>query len=83
MKVSTAALASNAPNDAAYTTLENKIANWHSLRDTLAGQMKAMLEGAAFSGQSIDEGHASQLIQKAEALLDQVSECAEDIAKCL
>jgi hypothetical protein len=81
--VSTAALASGtAANDGIYTTLESKIANWRTQRDSIASQMKALLEGAAFGGHSIDEGQAKDLIERAEALLDQVSKCAGNIAVC-
>jgi hypothetical protein len=82
LTVSTAALASNTSSDVVYTKLEAKIASWHAQRDALAGQMKAMLEGAAFSGQTINEGQAMQLISQGEALLDQVSECGEHIPSC-
>jgi hypothetical protein len=82
LKVSTAALASNTTSDAMYTKLEAKIANWHTQRDAIASQMKALLEGAAFSGDTINEGEAMELISQGEALLDQVSECAEHIPAC-
>jgi hypothetical protein len=80
--VSTAALASNTTNDVMYTKLEAKIASWHTQRDALAGQMKAMLEGAAFGDETIDEGEAKGLISQGGALLEQVSECAEHILAC-
>jgi hypothetical protein len=81
--VSTAALASGtAANDAIYTTLENKITNWRTQRDSIASQMKALLEGAAFNSESIDEVQAKQLIQSAEALLGQVAACAGNVTAC-
>jgi len=49
LTVSTAALASNTVNDGMYTTLEAKIASWRGQRDSVASQMKDLLEGAAFS----------------------------------
>src|SRR5262249_16631839 len=80
--VSTAALTSNTANDAMYTALEAKIANWHMQRDSLASQMKAMLEGAAFSGETISNGQALQLISQGQALLNDVAACAGNIPAC-
>jgi hypothetical protein len=80
--VSTAALASNTAGDATYATLEAKIANWHTERDSLASQMKSMLEGAAFSGQTINESQALQLISEGQALLNEVSACEANIPAC-
>lgn len=82
LKVSTAALASKAPNDHEYSVLEGKIGGWRTRRDALAGQMKTILEDAAFHGQAISELQADQLIAKAEALLREVSNCAADIPRC-
>jgi len=82
LPVSTRALASDSTNDAVYTTLENKIANWRTQRDAIAGSMKAMLEGAAFQGQAINEKQAKQLIAQGQALLNLVHACASDIASC-
>jgi len=44
--------------------------------------MKTILEGAAFQGQSVNEQQARKLITLAEALLDEVSACANDIQEC-
>jgi hypothetical protein len=75
LKVSTAALASNSPNDATYTNLENKIASWRTRRDVLAAQMQSMLNAAA-SGQSIDGNLAQQLISEGQSLINEVSAAA-------
>jgi len=80
--VSTAALTSNTANDAMYTALEAKIAKWHMQRDSLASQMKAMLEAAAFSGETISNGQALQLISQGQALLNEVVACAGNIPAC-
>jgi hypothetical protein len=80
--VSTAGLASNTTGDATYNNLEAKIASWHTRRDSLANQMKSMLEGAAFSGQTINEGQALQVISQGQALLNEVSGCAANIPVC-
>jgi hypothetical protein len=77
LKVSTAALSSSDPNT--YLTLEQDIQGWTTTRDTIAGQMRAMLEGAAFGGQAIDEGQAKSLISQAQALLAQVAAAAASL----
>jgi hypothetical protein len=83
LTVSTAALASNTAGDTTYAALETMIATWGAERDTLAGQMRAMLDGSAFKGQAIDEGLARKLISQGRTLLDQVRSCAEDIPACV
>jgi hypothetical protein len=82
LAISTAALASSTTNDAMYTALQNKIAGWTALRDTIAGKMRAVLSAAAFSGQSINEPRAAQYISIAQGLLDEVSQCAANTASC-
>jgi hypothetical protein len=82
LTVSTAALASTAPNDAVYTSLEQKIVDWTARRDTIASQMKSMLDGAAFGGTVFDEPQAKQLIAEAQALLSEVKSCADDTVTC-
>jgi len=82
LTISTAALASSTTNDTMYTTLQNKIAGWTSLRDTLAGKMRAVLSAAAFSGQTINEARAAQYISLGQGLLAEVSQCAANVANC-
>jgi hypothetical protein len=82
LKISTAALVSNAPSDAVYTSLENKLEAWRDQRDALASEMRDILEGAAFSNQGISDGQAEELIEKVNALLGQVGACAADTAAC-
>ena len=79
LKISTAALESNAANDATYTALEGQLSQITTVRDGLAGQMLSMLENAAFNGQAIDEGAAKQLISQAQQLLNQVHALAESV----
>jgi hypothetical protein len=40
--------------------------------------MKALLEGAAFGGQAINEQQAKQLIAQGKALLEQANELGDD-----
>jgi hypothetical protein len=82
LTVSTAALASNSTNDEAYTGLESRIASWHERRDAIAGPMRALLEGAAFGGQPIGEQQAQHLINQGQALLEEVTSCAEELSDC-
>ena len=82
LKVSTYALTSNAEGDQTYTKLENQITSWTIERDALASQIKSLLEGAQFNGQSIDEGQAKQLILAGQALLNRAGACAEEPQEC-
>jgi hypothetical protein len=82
LSISTAALASNTTNDAMYSALQNKIAGFTSLRDAIAGDMKAILNGAAFNDQPFDQVVARQLIAQAQALLHDVSSCAANPTVC-
>ena len=77
LKVSTAALSSN--DATTYLTLEQEIQGWTTTRDAIAGQMKAMLEGAAFGGQAIDEKQAKSLISQAQTLTNQMSSAAASL----
>ena len=76
LAISTNALQSVSMNDSTYTQLEAQIAAWTVQRDNLASQMKALIEGAEFGGQSIDEKQAKSLISQAQSLIDQASSVA-------
>lgn len=65
LKVSTFALASTSSGDATYTKLENKIAAWRTQRDSLAGQMRAILD-AALNHKTIRDEQAGELIEQGE-----------------
>jgi hypothetical protein len=82
LTVSTAALASNSEDDDVYNRLENKIADWHERRDAIAGQMRSMLEGAAFAGKAINESKARRLISQGQDLLQEVTSCAANLSNC-
>ena len=61
LRLSTKALESgSATNDSTYTRLENQLISLTDQRNALAGQMIALLEAAAFKGQSIDEQQAKE-----------------------
>jgi len=61
-----------AGDDAGYAAWLGRAAALAAQRDALASRMIALLEGAAFHGQSIDEGEAQALIGSARGLLDSV-----------
>jgi hypothetical protein len=82
LTVSTYALTDGTPGDPVYTALEAKIAAWTSERDTLAGEIKAILEGAEFDGQAINQQQANHIISDAEDLLGRASKCASNPANC-
>ena len=76
--ISTRALTSgSAEEDSTYTALENKLMAFTQRRDALAGQMRSMLEEAAFGAQAIEEVQAQALIFEAEKLLHQVHRAAQ------
>lgn len=77
LQVSTFALNSTDPTT--YLTLEQEIQEWTTERDTIAAQMKAMLEGAAFGGQAIDENQAKSLISEAQSLISQAATAASSL----
>jgi hypothetical protein len=80
LTVSTAALVSNSTGDEVYSTLENKIAEWTGRRDAIAAHMRALLEGAAFGGQSISEQQAKALIRQGQALLEEVRASVQELS---
>jgi arylsulfatase A-like enzyme len=59
-------------DDATYAALESKLVDLTNRRNEIAGQMIAILENAAFSGQEVDEGAARHLIDEANDLLASV-----------
>jgi arylsulfatase A-like enzyme len=69
LQASTKALAS--PSDLTYESIETKIANLTFERDTLAGTIRAALNGAAFGDEKLDESQAKDWITKANGLIDQ------------
>jgi hypothetical protein len=58
-------------NEAIYATIENQLSTLNSQRDTIASQMIAILNAAAFDGKAINPKQARDLIRQAENLLGQ------------
>ncbi|MFI5273404.1 MAG: hypothetical protein ACHQ4H_10280 [Ktedonobacterales bacterium] len=71
LKVATKALEST--NNAFYTALEAQLTSLGASRDATAAQMIAMIEGATFSGQAINEQQAKLLTAKAQVLIFEMS----------
>jgi hypothetical protein len=69
LRVSTAALESSSPGDAAYTKLEALLAGLGRQRDAIVAAMKTELYGAAWDGRPISAGKANALIKEANELL--------------
>ena len=69
LTASTGALASHSAGDAAYTRIENQLEHLGQQRDDVAGQMRALLLGAAFDGRSLNDGRAGELIREGDELL--------------
>src|SRR5579859_1059519 len=76
LDISTRALSSNVAGDATYASLESQITGWTNQRDDLAAQIKALLDGATFHGQALNELQARSLTRQAQALIDEVAAAA-------
>jgi hypothetical protein len=59
-------------DDSTYTSIEGQISSLTTQRDALATQMKNLLDSAAFNGQVINNNQAQNLIQQAQALINQM-----------
>jgi hypothetical protein len=68
LRESTRALGSDSSGDQAYRWIESPLAELTRRRDILAAQMIALLDGAAFRGEKIDQDQARRLEEKAAAL---------------
>jgi hypothetical protein len=72
LKASTKALASgSSSDDSTYTSTESQIRSLTSQRDSLAAQMKAVLDAATFDGRPITEQEAQSMVSQAQSLFDQ------------
>jgi len=62
----------SASDDSTYTSIEGQISSLTTQRDTLAAQMKSLLDGAAFKGNTINSSQAQNLINQAQNLMNQM-----------
>jgi len=77
LRISTQAMESgSSADDSTYTNLENQLIAITTQRNTLAGQMQALLESATFDNQAANEEQAKGLTAQGQALLDQVAALA-------
>ncbi len=72
LQISTTALASNSAGDSTYNTLENELTSFGSQRDSIAGQIDALLLGAEVNGTVINEQQAKALIAQGQGFLAHV-----------
>jgi hypothetical protein len=77
LRASTGALASNDQGDATYKQCDASLSQLDNQRDTVAGQMQALLNGAEFDHQNIDLNQAQALTRAGEQLLQQALSTAE------
>jgi hypothetical protein len=63
--------------DKAYARYLGKIADITSQRNSLAGDLKSVLDAAAFGNQPVDEDSEDGLRHRARALIDRVKDLAE------
>jgi len=82
LTVSTYGILDTTAGDPVYMALEGKIAAWTATRDGLAAQIKALLEGAEFGGDAINEQQAKGIISQAQTLLDEAAACAANPGNC-
>jgi hypothetical protein len=73
LRASTRALASRSRDDATYTRIENELEHLGEHRDDVAGQMRELLDGAAFDGRSLRGHRAAELIREGYELLGQAA----------
>jgi hypothetical protein len=59
-------------DDSVYTTLEGKIESLTDQRNEIAMKMRALLENAAFNGQTINNNKAQALIKQGQTVLDKI-----------
>ncbi|WP_024512870.1 hypothetical protein [Bradyrhizobium sp. ARR65] len=64
-------------NDKVYSRYLSRIGDITEDRDELAGQIKTVLNNAAFHNQPVGEGNENGLAHRARALIDQVRDLAE------
>jgi len=81
LQVSTTALESNSPGDQTYLSLENQIEAWTERRDSLASQMKSMIESAEFQNAKLDHNQAKQLIDDATELVQEAQNVASTLSR--
>ena len=70
--VSTKAVETSSPGDAEYLAWDNQLQRCGSSRDTVAGQIKTVLDNVEFGGAALDQAIASTLISESQTLISQL-----------
>jgi hypothetical protein len=78
--VSTKAVKTNSPGDAVYLAWNAQLQRCGTDRDTVAGQMKTLLDAAEFGGATLDPAQATTLIGEGQALISELQSLAADSA---
>jgi hypothetical protein len=73
LRASTRALASHSAGDAVYTRIENELQRLGAQRDAVAGQIRTLLDDAAFHGQELNVDKAHDLIKQGDQLLGEAA----------
>ena len=73
---SRAAASGSASSDGRYAAFQSKLASLTSDRDALALQISQFLEAASFSGATVDQSQAQNLIQQAQQILQRAKALA-------
>jgi hypothetical protein len=77
LRASTRALASSSAGDATYNKIENALQSLGARRDAVGGQMRALLDAAAFDGHKLPTGKARKLIEQGDQLLGEAAVLAQ------
>ena len=77
VKMSTRGLESGGAGDQVFSRTEASLATLTASRDALAGDIERVLEDAEFAGRQPDENRVADLINRAEELLEQVTQDAQ------
>jgi hypothetical protein len=78
VKISTRGLESGGASDQVFKQTQASLSALSASRDSLASDIESLLEGAEFAGEQPDADRVANLIDRAEQLLEQVNEIAED-----
>jgi hypothetical protein len=65
-----------AANDGTYSAFDAQLAGLTAQRDAVAGQIRDLLNAAAFGGEIVDQHQAQSLVAQAQSLIDQAAKLA-------
>jgi hypothetical protein len=79
LKVDTAGIMSNSPQDAYYQQTVAMLRSLETDRDALVSQIRAVLESSEFHNWGLDQGQATSLTNQAQALLNRADAMAAGV----